>query len=63
MGLSADDLHTKLLDVTHVPLSELRAMRDFRLLDALRCLVENVPLSDRDEIQEPGQVRDNVIYS
>jgi hypothetical protein len=55
MTSSPTKLDTQLVDVTQVPLSELRTMRDRRLLDAIRSLVEKVPLSDRDEIQEPGK--------
>ncbi|HEX9335793.1 MAG TPA: hypothetical protein VF892_07895 [Pseudonocardiaceae bacterium] len=54
MSLTAD-LDTQLVDVTRMPLSKLRTVCDPLLLEAMRRLVENVPLSDHDEIQEPGR--------
>ncbi len=51
MSLSAD-LDTWLVDVTDLPLSKLRTLRDPLLLDVMRNLVAKVPLSDHDEIQQ-----------
>lgn len=56
MSLSVD-LDSQLVDVSHISLSELRTRCDPLLLDAIRDLVARIPLSDRDEIQEPGRPR------
>lgn len=51
MSLSADQ-ESWLVDVTRMPLTTLRTLRDPLLLDAVREAVATVPPSGADEIQE-----------
>lgn len=57
VGLPADELATKLVDLTRISLARLRTMRDPLLDDAMWSVVARVPASDSDDIQEPGQAR------
>lgn len=54
MSLSAD-LDSHLVDVTRMPLSDLRIVSDPRILEAIAAVVSKVPLSDHDEIQEQNR--------
>lgn len=56
MSLSTD-LDSQLVDVTRMPLSELRTLRDPRLLEAIRAVVRKVPRSEHEEIQEQAGAR------
>lgn len=56
-GSPRDELATKLVDLTHVPLTELFTLSDPKLLDAMHSVAERIPLSNRDQIQEPGKPR------